>query len=203
MPEPRFEACARTGDYPTGQHPRLLPPGRRDADLGRPDPRSGQDAHLGRVDVHRRDRAQPGASRRYRESRRIRPGAIGRRGIAVPAGADPAPGSWMTGMTQRPGRTSGNVIRLGIEATHAEHGTWTLPCEINPGPERTGRAVIQGPALGRRRWLRDGYAAAAPCGPGGPGRRRRCRCRCRVSVLNTIRPRTQYSTLVWLCSCQS
>ena len=45
----------------------------------------------------------------------------------------------------------GNLIRLAIEATHAEQGTWTLLCEINLGPERTGCAVIQGPALGRRR----------------------------------------------------
>jgi hypothetical protein len=53
------------------------------------------------------------------------------------------PGSWMTGMTQQAWQDQrGNVIRLAIVATHAEHGTWTLPCEIDLGPDRTGFAVI-------------------------------------------------------------
>jgi hypothetical protein len=49
----------------------------------------------------------------------------------------------MTGVRQQAWQYQrGNVIRLTIDATHAEHGTWTLPCEINLGLERTGRAVI-------------------------------------------------------------
>lgn len=42
------------------------------------------------------------------------------------------PGSWMGNMSQEDWqRQRGTVIRLAIDATHNEHGTWTLPCEID------------------------------------------------------------------------
>jgi hypothetical protein len=42
------------------------------------------------------------------------------------------PGSWMGNMSQEDWqRQRGTVIRLALEATHNEHGSWTLPCEID------------------------------------------------------------------------
>jgi hypothetical protein len=42
------------------------------------------------------------------------------------------PGSWMEGTTQEDWqRQRGTVIRLAIDARHNEHGTWTIPCEID------------------------------------------------------------------------
>ncbi len=42
------------------------------------------------------------------------------------------PGHWMTGMTQSDWlRQRGTVIRVAFNAEHTEHGTWTLPCEID------------------------------------------------------------------------
>jgi hypothetical protein len=38
----------------------------------------------------------------------------------------------MTGMTKQDWqRQRGTVIRLAIDARHDEHGTWTIPCEID------------------------------------------------------------------------
>jgi hypothetical protein len=45
------------------------------------------------------------------------------------------PGSWMGNMSQEDWqRQRGTVIRLAIDATHNEHGTWTLPYEIDLAP---------------------------------------------------------------------
>lgn len=41
------------------------------------------------------------------------------------------PGRWMAGMSQEDWqRQRGTVVRLAIDAVHNQHGTWTLPCEI-------------------------------------------------------------------------
>lgn len=51
-------------------------------------------------------------------------------------------GSWMGGMTQQDWqRQRGTVIRLAIDARHNEHGTWTIPCEIDAS-NADGTSVI-------------------------------------------------------------
>jgi hypothetical protein len=53
------------------------------------------------------------------------------------------PGSWMTAMSQEDWqRQRGTVIRLAIDATHAQHGIWTLPCEIEVGNDPRAQVTI-------------------------------------------------------------
>jgi hypothetical protein len=53
------------------------------------------------------------------------------------------PGSWMTGMSQEDWqRQRGTVIRLAIDATHVQHGTWTLPCEVDVASGPIARVII-------------------------------------------------------------
>lgn len=60
------------------------------------------------------------------------------------------PGSWMTGTSQEDWqRQCGSVVRIAIDAVHAKHGKWTLPCEIDVGVER--RVQVNIPELGRSR----------------------------------------------------
>lgn len=65
-------------------------------------------------------------------------------GEELPFQLDPTrPGSWMTGMSQEDWqRQRGTVIRLAIDAIHAQHGKWTLPCEVDIGDKHTGKVVI-------------------------------------------------------------
>jgi hypothetical protein len=65
-------------------------------------------------------------------------------GEELPFQLDPSrPGSWMAGMSQEDWqRQRGTVIRLAIDAVHAQHGKWTLPCEVDIGDNRKGQVTI-------------------------------------------------------------
>lgn len=65
-------------------------------------------------------------------------------GEELPFQLDPTrPGSWMTGMSQEDWqRQRGTIMRIAIDAMHSQHGTWTLPCEIDLGKDDTAQIVI-------------------------------------------------------------
>ncbi|GEM_PF-5647611 len=46
-------------------------------------------------------------------------------------------------MTQQEWRRQrGTVIRLAIEARHDEHGTWTIPCEMDAGAAGCASVIV-------------------------------------------------------------